>query len=179
MKRMLMLCLYTMMLGTALLGCQQGVTDVGNPNIVTKPPQNSPDTASPGPTVGQLIGGYSLPQPVSASEPSPGGSPSPTAAPAIPTCKTDAQQNQSITATSSPTQIILSHFLDYGSATENILATYDSRTGAIAFTINDASAAITSCSGTASSGTSGVEISLTCKPATSGDSDCQVTFNKE
>lgn len=174
MKRVIILTVL-MMVGTALLGCQQGVTDVGNPTI-NKPPADSPAITNPGPTVGQLIGGYGIPTPTVPAGPPPDGDTQ--AEPAAPTCLMDAQQTPSIAATSNPTLIILSHFLDYGSATENILASYDAKTGAIAFDLSESSIAITSCTGTADKVSDVITVSLQCKAAVSGDPECQVTFNK-
>lgn len=167
-----------------VLGCQQGVTDVGNPNITEKPPAASPSSQSPGPTLGQLIGAYSLPSPVAADmKPPPDGSPppmtDPTAAPVTPACKTDPQKTQSITSTMDPTQIILNDFLDYGTNTDHILATYNSKTGGITFQISDTSVAFVSCSGSAKSSGDGISITLQCTARDSGGSDCQVTYDKE
>lgn len=175
------ICIIMMVVG--LLGCQQGVTDVGNPTISEKPPQDSPSAiaTNSGPTLGQLIGAYSQPQVVSASPPA-SGSPStgdPAVAIALPSCKTDPQKIQSITPTSDPTQIVLSDFLDYGDATDNILAAYNSKTGAIAFEVSDPAVAIASCIGSAKSDSTGIAITLQCKARVSGESDCQVTFDKK
>lgn len=184
MMRILRQYLCITLLGTALLACQQGVTDVGNPNVADKPPQASPNTLNPGPTLGQLIGAYSSPSSVAADvKPTSDGSPSPTtdptAAPVTPECKTDPQAIQSITSTMDPTQIVLNYFLDYGSSTDNILAGYDSKTGGITFQISDTTVAFASCSGSAKNSADGISISLQCKARASGHSNCQVTFKKE
>lgn len=184
MMQILRKCLYMTILGTALLGCQQGVTDVGNPNITDKPPQASPNTLNPAPTLGQLMGAYSSPSQVAADvQPTSDGSPSPTtdptAAPVTPACKTDPQKTQSITSMMDPTQIVLNHFLDYGSATDNIVASYDVKTGEITFQISDTTVAFASCSGSAKNSADGISITLQCTARTSGNPNCQVTFEKE
>lgn len=177
MNRVLRLCLCLVVLAVAMLGCQQGVTDVGNPNIVDQPPAASPSMQNPGPTLGQLIGGYSLPSPVASEvQPSSDGSGG-SSSPALPSCRADANATQSITPTANPTQVVLNHFLDYGTATENILATYDARSGAIALEIADPAVAIASCTGTAKD-SGGIVVNLQCKARASGDPDCQVTYGK-
>lgn len=184
MTRVLKLCLSVVLLVVGLVGCNFGVTDTGNPNISDKPPAVSPNTAGAGPSLGQLIGAYSRPQAEVASL-APGGAPPPVGTPppmdttALPTCSFDSQKSQSITLTSDPTQIVLNYFLDYGAATDTILATYNSKTGALAFQLTDPAVAITSCSGAAKTSSTGISITLQCKARASGGSDCQVTFNKD
>jgi hypothetical protein len=175
MKRILRLCLYIMILGSTLLGCQQGVTDIGNPNVTQKPPQASPSSpapaspanpsapsvAPPAPRLSQLIGAYTN---ISSGKGM---------------CAIDATQLPSITTTSDLTQIILNNFLDYSVGTQNILATYDSKMGSIAFDLSSLSLEITTCTGQANIGSQGVVVNLQCKLALGSDSDCQVTFEKK
>lgn len=184
MNRFLRLCLCVMVMAAGLLGCQQGVTDVGNPNVVEKPPAANPSMQNPGPTLGQLIGGYSLQSPVASQiQPTSDGSgdtPPPSQYPASalpPSCKTDPQKIQSITPTSEPTQIVLNNFLDYGPATENLLASYDPNAGVIAFQITDPDVAFSSCTGLVKD-SEGIMITLQCKARVFGESDCQVTYDK-
>lgn len=167
MKRVIVLTVL-IVVGAALLGCQQGVTDVGNPSI-SKPPQAdpaspsnpSPSTTKPGPTIAQLIGAYEV-------------SPSDGVA-----CQADVTRDPMIVMASDPTQIVLNYFLNYGTATDNILANYDSKTGAIAFVIDEPSIEIQSCSGTArDSAASAITISMTCRARSNDAPDCQVTFSK-
>lgn len=180
MMRILRQCLCSVMIGSVLLACQQGVTDVGNPNITDKPPQVSPSTQSPAPTLGQLIGAYSPPSPVAADvKPPADGSPTPTAAPTVPACKTDPQAIQSITSTMDPTQIVLNDFLDYGAATDHLVAAYDAKTGAISFQISDSTVVISACTGTARDSSGGISVTLQCSARASGGPDCQVTLNKD
>lgn len=174
--------------GTALLGCQQGVTDVGNPTINPKPPQvdpaspssPSPSSIQPGPTLAQLIGGYALPTSAQSGTEDPNTSPNSPQASALQPCRVDSQRVQSIMSTMNPTQVILNYFLDYGSTTDHVLATYDSKTGAIAFTIGEPSVEIQSCTGTArASDASAITIAMTCKARSNDASDCQVTLSKK
>lgn len=162
MMRTLRQCLYIMIIGSALLGCQQGVTDVGNPNITEKPPAASPSMQNPGPALGQLIGEYSFPSLITSS-----------------ICKFDPQKIPSITSTSDPTQIILNDFLDYGSATDTIVATYDSKSGVISFQIADSNVAIASCSGTATTSNTGISVILKCQVTDGQNPDCQIVYDKE
>lgn len=185
MKRVIILTMLVMV-GTALLGCQQGVTDVGNPTISQKPPQvdpaspSNPDTALPGPTVEQLVGGYTLPTPTQSGTEAPDTTPDSPQAGALPPCRADSQRVQSIMSTMNPTQIILHHFLDYGPMTDHVLATYDAKTGAIAFDLSEALLAITSCSGTATKSSDGILVTLQCKSsAGADDAGCRVAFEKK
>lgn len=161
MKRMLRLCLYTMMLGTALLGCQQGVTDVGNPTISAPVPtdnHNDPSPSSPAPsqvgppTIADLIGTYAISTTQSA-------------------CEFPQNETPRIILGSVSNQIILLNFLSYSPDTLVTGAMYQEGK----FTIVDASAKV-SCSGAATSA-SGLQIAITCtvgEPATA----CSSVFTK-
>lgn len=176
MKKILWVLLLLVGVSILEIGCQQGVTDVGNPSI--NQPIASPNSVPPPPTVSQLMGGYLVPSADAAStEAGPGGG-SPPPALAIPACKTDPLQSPSIAVTSNPTQIVLSHFLYYGTGTQNILASYDAKTGAIAFELSDPAVAIKSCTGTAGFVNNNVTVTLQCKPTGSSGTDCQSQYEK-
>lgn len=166
---MLRQCVYVTIIGIALLGCQQGVTDVGNPNIADKPSQASPAPVVAGsgvPAFGQLVGGYSSTSAVAAST-----DPNSPSAMAVSVCQSDSTTPHSISLGANPTDIILTNFFSYGPETDQIHAVYNTGTGAISFEV-DGSNVVMNCSGNAALASGNVTVSLTCHLTQPQEGNC-------
>lgn len=142
-----------------IAGCQQGVTDIGNPTTNAKPPQNSPDgpsspmSAQPAPTVSQLLGTYRV---------------------TTGDCMSTANAVPTITVAEKSTQIILSNFLSYSPAMQ--LTTVEYSVGF--FTLADTNAGV-SCTGRAQFTNTTPQITLQCEIATSSANSCTNTYLKD
>lgn len=162
MKRMI-LWVVMVVIGSALLGCQQGVTDIGNPTISAPVPADNgsnPTPSSPSPSqtslpaIADLIGTYAISTTQGV-------------------CEFPQDEIPRIILGSVSNQIILLNFLSYSPDTLVAGAMYQSGN----FTITDASVNV-SCAGVASfASDNATQLTITCAIGDS-ETSCSSVFTK-
>ncbi len=155
-----------------LTGCQNPITDVGNPTSQSAMPSSKEEN----PSTAQLLGNYGELPSANVSGGSGGSAPSAPASDSIPSCQSDFNAVKSIAAGSKSNQIILSNFMSYSMATKQITATYED--GNLFFDVVDSKVDI-GCDGEASFSGSSIVINLTCDLVKPVKTTCRVLYEKQ
>lgn len=154
-----------------LVGCQNPITDVGNPKDVSAVPSSEEQKV---PSAQELVGSYGSSTALSnATEDS---ADQPSSAPSLPSCQSDSKAVKSISAGSKSNQIILTNFMNYSTSTNQITATYED--GDLFFGVIDSKVDI-ECDGTAIFSGSSIVINLTCDLLKPTKTTCRVLYEKQ
>lgn len=154
-----------------LAGCQNPITDVGNPKDVNAVPSSEEQKV---PSTQELIGSYG--SSTASSNATGGSSDQPSSAPSLPSCQSDSKVVKSISAGAKSNQIILNNFMNYSASTKQITATYED--GDLFFDVIDSTVDI-GCDGTATFSGSNIVINLTCDLLKPTKTTCSIFYVKQ
>ena len=163
--------LFAVIVAILFAGCQNPITDVGNPN------ENLPAATDQQnvPSITQLIGSYGSSAASDASPDSTDGD-STSASEGIADCQSDSKATKSIAVASKANQIILTNFMNYSTSTQKITATYED--GDLFFGVIDSKVDI-ECDGQAKFSGSQIVIDLTCDLIKPTKTTCSVYYVKQ